>query len=269
MKQIFVIFLIGFISVKALGQQSVDVGFFGGTGIYFGDMTKTDFSKSVNPAYGGFLRYNFNPRYAVRFNVLNGTIGSEGQFIFNPWNFSKNVLDISLNLEFNFLKYIVGEKETPWSTFIMGGVGVQMFNYEYSESKFEIPNSVPTTYFVDPTYISKMEHNSSSVISPTIPFGIGVKYDLNKRIGIAFEGSLRKSFSDKMDDLDDPLSYVDENSSPSVEINYTDQLHNNDWTSYVGIHVVYKLIYGNKDWELKTRKNKMVDWGIWNSIRKQ
>ncbi len=257
MKQIFVIFLIGFISVKALGQQSVDVGFFGGTGIYFGDMTKTDFSKSLNPAYGGFLRYNFNPRYAFRFNVLNGTIGSEGQFNSNDWMFAKNVLDISMSLEFNFLKYIVGEKETPWSTFIMGGVGVQMFSYEYRFN--ELVN------FVDPTYFD-MADNSSSEITPTIPFGLGVKYDLNKRIGIAFEGSLRKSFSDKMDDLDDPLSFIDPN---GIRTNYTDQLHNNDWTSYIGIHLVYKLIYGNKDWELRTRKNKMVDWGIWNSIRKQ
>ena len=72
MKQLFVIFLIGFLAIKALAQPSVDIGVFGGAGTYFGDMTKVDFQKSINPAYGGFVRYNFNPRYALRFNVING-----------------------------------------------------------------------------------------------------------------------------------------------------------------------------------------------------
>lgn len=260
MKHLFVFFLIGFLAVKAIGQPSVDVGIFGGTGTYFGDMTNTNISKSLNPAYGGFVRYNFNPRFAVRFNVLNGTIGAEGQFNDNDWNFNKNVLDISLMFEVNFLKYIVGEKETPWSTFIMGGVGVQMFNYDFKYNELST--------FVDPNYLSIMA-TSSSEISPTIPFGLGVKYDLSKRIGIGIEGSLRKSFSDKLDDLDDPLSYIKTNVNPNVQIKYTDQWHNNDWTAYVGVHLVYKIIYGNKDWEIRTPRKKMVDWGIWNSNRKQ
>jgi hypothetical protein len=101
MKRLLAIFLIGFLALGAFGQPSVDIGVFGGGGTYFGDMTKTDFQKSINPAYGGFLRYNFNPRYGLRFNVLSGTIGAEGEFdTMNPeeipsdklWNFNKNVL---------------------------------------------------------------------------------------------------------------------------------------------------------------------------------
>ena len=62
MKQFLVVFLIGFLAVKALAQPSVDIGIFGGAGTYFGDMTKIDLQKSINPAYGGFVRFNFNPR---------------------------------------------------------------------------------------------------------------------------------------------------------------------------------------------------------------
>ena len=251
MKQLLVIFLIGFLAIKALAQPSVDVGVFGGVGTYFGDMTKVDFQKSINPAYGGFVRFNFNPRYALRFNVINGTIGAEGEFDYqrlnpNPtdlsWNFSKNVLDISLNFEWNYLKYIVGDKETPWSTFISGGVGIQTFKYT-------------------------IDGIDGSEIAPTIPFGLGVKYNLSKRWGIGLEGGLRKSFSDKLDNLDDPLSYIN---ADNIRIKYTDQLHNNDWTAYMGIHLVYKLIYGNQDWEVRTRKeHNMLDWGIWNKNRRE
>jgi opacity protein-like surface antigen len=250
MKQLLVIFLIGFLAIKALAQPSVDVGVFGGVGTYFGDMTKIDFQKSINPAYGGFIRFNFNPRYALRFNVINGTIGAEGEYDYQPnptdlsWNFNKNVLDISLNFEWNYLKYIVGDKETHWSTFIYGGVGMQTF-------KYTIPG-------ID-----------GSEIAPTIPFGLGVKYNLSKRWGIGLEGGLRKSFSDKLDNLDDPLSYINTSVTPNVLVKYTDQLHNNDWTSYIGIHLVYKLIYGNQGWEVRTPRKNMLDWGIWNKNRRE
>ena len=251
MKQFLVVFLFGFLAVKALAQPSVDIGVFGGAGTYFGDMTKIDLQKSINPAYGGFVRFNFNPRYALRFNVINGTIGAEGEFDYQPnpldkfWSFNKNVLDISLDFEWNYLKYIVGDKDTPWTTFLYGGVGMQTYKY----------NIVTLNSQID-----------GSEITPTIPFGLGVKYNLSKRWGIGFEGGLRKTFSDKLDNLDDPLSYK---TVDGVQIKFTDQLHNNDWTSYVGIHLVYKLIYGNQGWEVRTPRNNMLDWGIWNKDRKE
>jgi len=251
MKQFLVVFLFGFLAVKALAQPSVDIGVFGGAGTYFGDMTKIDLQKSINPAYGGFVRFNFNPRYALRFNVINGTIGAEGEFDYQPnpldkfWSFNKNVLDISMNFEWNYLKYIVGDKDTPWTTFLYGGVGMQTYKY----------NIVTLNSQID-----------GSEITPTIPFGLGVKYNLSKRWGIGFEGGLRKTFSDKLDNLDDPLSYK---TVDGVQIKFTDQLHNNDWTSYVGIHLVYKLIYGNQGWEVRTPRNNMLDWGIWNKDRKE
>ena len=261
MKQILVIFLLGFLAIETFGQQSVDVGFFGGAGTYFGDMTKVDFQKSVNPAYGSFLRYNFNPRYALRFNVFNGSIGAKGEFQSVPWSFSKNVLDVSLQFEFNYMKYIVGQKETPYSTYLFVGIGMQTYNYERYDALL--------AQFVDQTYLMKAAQ-SGPVITPTIPFGMGFKFNISKRWGLGIEGGLRKSFSDKLDNLDDPLSYTNTTVKPNIQVKYADLWHNNDWTAYMGVHLVYKLIYGNKEWELRTRKEKnMLDWGIWNSIRKE
>ena len=257
MKQLLVIFLLGFLAVTSLGQTSFDLGVFGGGGTYLGDMTKIDFQKSVNPAFGAFLRYNFNPRYSLRFNAINGTIGAEGQFDESNWSFSKNVLDVSLLFEFNYMKYMVGDKQTPWSTFIFGGIGVQNYKYE--------PDRAKLSTVVDPTYLPLVE-SSGSVFAPTIPFGLGVKYNIGKKWGVGFEAGMRKTLSDKLDNLDDPRSYVD---SEGVQIKYTDSLHNNDWTAYVGIHLVYKIIGQNQNWELRTPKKKTVDWGIRNKNRKE
>lgn len=240
MKHFFVLFLLGLLTLKTFAQPSVDIGVFGGVGTYMGDLTRVNLQKSVNPAYGGFVRFNFNPRYGLRFNVLNGTIGAEGWIDQNFLPFNKNVLDVSMNFEWNYFKYIVGDKETRWTSFLYGGIGVQTYKYNIGIA-------------------------DGSEIAPTIPFGMGFKFNLSKRWGIGLEGGLRKSFSDKLDNLDDPLSYTD---SEGVQIKYTDQFHNNDWTAYMGIHLVYKLIYGNQNWEVKTPRSNILDWGILNKIRK-
>lgn len=255
MKQVLIIFLIGLMVFKAQAQPSLDIGVFGGAGTYFGDMTKIEFSESVNPAYGAFVRYNFNPRYALRLNVFNGKIGAEGEFnnqlwnvdpitkvpVTNEWSFNKSVMDVSLQFEWNFFKYIVGHKETPYTTYIFGGVGMQFYDNPDSISGYDVDN------------------DRSSEITATIPFGLGFKFNLSKRIGLGIEGGLRKTFSDKLDDLDDPLSYK------LPETKYTDQYHNNDWTAYAGIHLVYKLFYGYKKWELTTPRDRILDWGIENN----
>lgn len=254
MKQLLMVFLIGLMVFEAHGQQSVDIGFFGGSSTYFGDMTKTEWQKSISPAYGAFMRFNFNPRYGLRFNVLNSNIGAVGEFNtwpLNPVNpeeiysgFNKNVLDISLQFEFNYFKYIVGDKATPYSTYVFGGVGMQSYSYNLE-------------------YIGQ----SGSEVTPTIPFGLGFKFNLSKRIGLGIEAGMRKTFSDKLDDLDDPLSYDIPNGEVVTQVKYTDQIHNNDWTAYLGVHLVYKLIYGNKEWTLRTPKQNTLDWGIENNSR--
>ena len=261
MKRTLIVFLIAFMAFEALGQQSVDIGLFGGAGTYFGDMTKSEFGKSVNPAYGAFMRFNFNPRYALRFNVINGSIGSTGSFEGQPWDFKKNVLDISLQFEFNFFKYIVGDKETPYSTYIFAGVGMQNYKYKMDENKLGTAVDAPYT----------PASASGPVMSPTIPFGLGFKFNVSKRIGLGIEAGLRKTFSDKLDNLDDPLSYSIPGVAPNpdVVIKYVDNYHNNDWTAYAGIHLVYKLIYGDKEWALRTPRNKILDWGIHNESNKR
>ena len=252
MKRFFIVFFIGLMVFKAHGQSSVDIGLFGGVGSYFGDMTKTDWQKSINPAYAGFIRFNFNPRYGLRFNILNGTIGANGEFdtqtwntdpTYKSWSFNKNVLDISLQFEFNYFKYIVGDKVTPYSTYLFAGVGMHTYSYDILYNTGAI---------------------SGSEMSPTIPFGLGFKFNLSKRFGLGIETGFRKTFSDKLDNLDDPLYTM---TNIPLYTYGTDEFHNNDWTVYSGIHLVYKLFYGNKPWEVTTPRKRILDWGIENNTK--
>jgi len=136
---------------------------------------------------------------------------------------------------------------------------MQTYNY--------VRDDAALSQIVDPSYFGFADA-SGPVLCATIPFGLGVKYNLNKRIGIGLEFGMHKSFSDKLDDLDDPQSYMNSDVDPPVKVEYTDYWHNNDWSSYLGIQLVYKLLYGNRNWEMRTPRNNMIDWGIWNSNKK-
>jgi hypothetical protein len=163
-----------------------------------------------------------------------------------PWDFKKTAQDLSVSVEINYLEYILGEKKTPFTPYIMGGLGVMYFPYELLRSGDpNNPGSLEVLSNINPNHPLVVNENGvqESVIAPTIPFGFGVKFNVGERIGIGAEYLMRKIFSDKLDDLDDPLSFSKTNNAETVK--YTDFLHNNDWPGYLGVHVTYK-IYLNK-----------------------
>ena len=55
-----------------------------------------------------------------------------------------------------------------------------------------------------------------SVIAATIPFGIGFKFNLGERWGFGIEYQMRKMFIDKLDNLDDPIAFVDDKGNESL-----------------------------------------------------
>ena len=62
----------------------------------------------------------------------------------------------------------------------------------------------------------------------TIPFGFGVKTNLTDRLSAGLEWSYRKTFYDKIDNVESPLG-------KSI-------LHNNDWYSTYGLFITYKFV---------------------------
>lgn len=217
MKKILLVFAAVWITVSGNAQITADIGVWGGTSVYFGDLDETNPLQPINPNFGGYFRYNFNSRVGLRAMFLTGRFADEGNIEGEIWSFSKAVQDLSLQVEINFLRYILGVDKTPYSAYVTAGIGVAYF---------------------------------PSVMTPTIPFGIGFKYTLGQRLGIGIEYQMRKMFSDKLDNLDDPLAYrIYNNDTPPTikeEIKYTDTIHNNDWSGYLGIHLTYKIYMGKK-----------------------
>ncbi|MGE0019336.1 MAG: DUF6089 family protein [Draconibacterium sp.] len=240
MNKILLVFAVILLAVPGKAQNTADIGIWGGTSGYIGDIDDAGFFQQFNPNFGAYYRYNFNARVSLRAQLLMGGVAADGMIEGVETSFSKSVEDLSLQIEINYLKYIIGLKNMPFSPYVMAGVGVAYFPYE-----------------MDPALISTFntQHNkgtsviNESVISATIPFGFGFKYTIGQRLGIGVEYQMRKLFSDKLDNLDDPLAYEILDSATGAvfsETKYTDALHNNDWTGYFGLHVTYKIYVGKK-----------------------
>lgn len=223
-------------TVSGYAQKTADIGIWGGASTYWGDMKYVDYGQSLNPMYGAFFRYNFNPRYSVRLNYLTGKVGAVGNIENIVWtNFTpKQIHDVSFMVEINYLKYILGYKKTPVSPYIFAGAGIKYFNYNLNPSDI---------YQFNPAHNKGILQYDSPTTSFSLPFGMGLKSHIGKRFGVSLEFIVSKLFSDKLDNLDDPLATV---TSSGKTLSYTDFFHNNDYTAYLGINLTYKIDLGKQ-----------------------
>lgn len=232
MRKIVLVFIAVIFTVSGFAQKSADIGIWGGSSAYLGDIKEAPPVQTFNLNFGAFFRYNFNARMAMRAQFLTGSFAANGIVEDIPFDFEKNAQDISFMMEINYLKYILGERKTPFTPYILGGMGVMYFPYNLDPIKMaQINANYPVLNTVE-----------ESVIAATIPFGFGVKVTVGERLGVGAEIQMRKLLNDKFDNLDDPLSFVTVNNDGDTEtIKYTDFLHNNDWPGYLGINVTYKI----------------------------
>ncbi len=234
MKRIVLVAIAVLLTVSGFAQKTADIGIWGGTSTYIGDVKELTPFQSFRPNFGAFFRYNFNPRVGLRTQFLTGKFSAEGIVQDQPWSFDKSVQDLSLQVEINFLKYRQGNKKTPFTPYILGGIGVMYFPYEMDPALL---------YPINPNHNKGTAVIDKSVVALSMPFGFGIKTHIGEKFGIGVEYLLRKQFVDKLDNLDDPAAYINEQGNEFV---YSDFWHNNDWSGYLGVHITYKVYLGKE-----------------------
>jgi len=217
---IIAVFLGTIIGAKA--QKKVDLGIFGGGSYYLGDINQSKQFYSFSYSLGGLYRFNINPRYTIRCSIFYGNLQADDQDFNNRFqqsrdnSFSGTVLDATLQLEFNFMPYSTFGRAGEYTVYTTGGIGVAFINI-----------SGPSSPLV-------------------IPFGVGAKVNLGKKMGIGIEWGLRKMFYDKLDGFENP-----------IDPEYRSFIHNFDWYSIAGISLTYKIYGGSEDcpayWDEKVK----------------
>lgn len=214
---LFFLFLCGLIK-----SQHVEIGVFGGSTYYLGELNPgVPFVNKPRPVIGVLYRKNWSKRYALRLSANYGKLAAEDKMNSSEWSgyrelsFSSSILEASGVLEFNFLPYQINNYNTsPFTPFVYIGVAA-----------FQVKPKIKNTS-------SDVEVKRSSLIAPSIPFGFGVKFDFIRNLGLTFDWGVRKTFTDKIDGLDETYlnGYQISNSQ------------NNDWYSFIGISLNYKIL---------------------------
>jgi hypothetical protein len=206
MKKIHFLLLFILLTSSATGQRKADFGIFAGVSSYIGDINPGKFMYSPLPAGGLFYRYNFNPRQAIRGNLLFAQLRADDLDFSNAFqiaraaSFSGSVVEGSVQYEFNFLPYSTAGKQWDFTPYMAAGAGLAFIN------------STVLTY------------------EPVIPFSLGIKVNIYKNLGLEAEYGFRKTFYDNFDGLIDAVAPSD-----------VAWLHNNDWYSFAGIAITWKL----------------------------
>jgi hypothetical protein len=211
MKKLVLIILPLLIAATVSAQHSGEFGIFLGASYYTGDLNPMGhFNNLTKPAGGGVFRYNFNPRLAVRINALYGIIegddASTNSFAQQQRNlqFKSNVMEFSGQGEFNFFDYRVGSEKHAFTPYLFLGVGV--FNFA--------PRAYLNGSWIDLQPLGTegqgtplSDRKKYKLTQVSVPFGVGIKTNLAKRIGLAIEWGMRKTFTDYLDDVS--THYVD------------------------------------------------------------
>jgi hypothetical protein len=222
MKRIPWIFLFISISIASAGQRNSDYGVFAGISSYIGDINPDRLLYSPLPAAGVFYRYNLHPRYSIRGNLFFGGLHANDHDFNNSYQQTRGAS----------FSGTVGELSAQFEfNFLPYATTGKLWNFSpyYSAGVgLAIFNTVSMSY------------------QPVIPFSFGFKVNIHKNLGLEIEYDFRKTFYDNFDGLKDLVAPSD----------YA-WLHNNDWYTFAGIAVTWKIY------------NKLAGCPAYNDVQKK
>jgi len=201
MKRIVILIIFVILALPAVAQRRADFGFSLGATNYLGEINPSNVISGPGPAAQFFYRYNFNPRQAVRANLLGGSLRfSNSSALMNAF-----ISELGATYEYNFFPYsTMRSRRIDYTPYLAVGAA---FSTVYNPEAVKSFNP----------FLS-------------IPFSAGFKVNVANNIGLELEYGFRKTFNDKFDGQTD-----------EVNIGSQTWTHNNDWYSFLGASITWKM----------------------------
>ncbi|MDO9511649.1 MAG: DUF6089 family protein [Bacteroidales bacterium] len=250
---LFVYFILITMSTKA---QYLETGITGGLSYYLGDLNHATQFSQAQPAGGIVVRYNYTTRWALKGNLLIGSLkGSDeatGKTPGRNLSFQSSISEFSLQAELNFLEYFTGSKRDVFTPYLFGGIALFMFNPK-AEFQGNLIELQPLNTEGQNT-LAYPDRKPYVLTNFSFPFGMGVKFSLNKKVCAGIEWGMRKTLSDYIDDLSTTYylesSIIDPNNAEQF-MSDPDMTHRpgmqrgtsktTDWYSFAGVFITYKF----------------------------
>ena len=239
-------------------QPNQEFGILGGAGYYIGDMNSTHFNNS-RIAGGITYRKNFDRRFSFKSSALYTNVYADDKNSNDAikenrnLHFKSDIIELSGQMEFNFLPYETGNSLYNWTPFIFTGVSI--FNYnpkaEASDGQWYNLQELGTEGQGTTSFQDRKKYSLTQL---SIPFGGGVKIGVSDNFNIIFEYGLRKTFTDYIDDVSTTYAGIPSEFT-NIAIELADQSidgpqiagvargdeTNKDWYSFSGITLSFRL----------------------------
>ncbi len=184
-------------------------------------------AKETHPAGAFLLRKQVNQSFALRAQVVTGTISGNDKNrsanVARGYTFESPVNEFSLLAEYDFF----GKRRNPegifkkmWSPYLFTGIGIALTNPKIDFNEKNNPTQAAN--------IAADKANAKKRFN-SLPLGVGVKYSLSEKMTLYAESGLRLVFSDYLDG-----------------ISLTASPKQNDTYTFTGVGITFKL-GGNKD----------------------
>ena len=257
------IFIASSFNISAQYKPNQEFGVLGGTGYYLGDMNSTHFN-NLRIAGGITYRKNFDRRFSFKSSALYTNIYADDANSSDPikvnrnLSFKSDIIELSGQVEFNFLPYETGNSLYSWSPFVF--IGASIYNHnpkaEASDGQWYDLQNLGTEGQGTTAFPNRKKYALTQL---SIPFGGGVKIGVSENFNIILEYGLRKAFTDYLDDVS--TTYVfdkgkwptdmsllaqelsDRNLSGSLMQNEMARGDDtkNDWYSFSGITLSFRI----------------------------
>lgn len=190
--------------LSGFSRSRNQLGLYLGTSFYQGDLNESRIFTNVHPAIGGLLKINITKRYALKMGLIYNQLSGSGypfnqDTVYSYRTFSGSYINFGGQFEINMFPYLPHSTKDRTAPYIFGGLG----------------------------YTAALSGGPSFV---HIPFGVGIKHNLTKRLSVDVEWSFRKTFNDKIDGV--------ENFNNPYQGSLT---FNNDWYYLFGLVFTYKF----------------------------
>lgn len=227
--------------------SSWELGAFAGESYYLGELNNQHF-QPFNLAFGPFIRYNYDNRLNFKLGLNFGTLegnDSQSNSSFNTarnFSFTSQIMEISTIAELNFFSFSALDAKS-YIVSPYGFIGIAYANHNPQASFNGIKISTANLATEGVTYSKHLV---------TIPFGMGLKFRLN-RFGFGIDWGIRKTFTDYLDDVSTfYLANSSNGSSTQQAISNTTQYdnvdnlkrgdqYNNDWYVFTGFSLFVNL----------------------------
>lgn len=236
-----------------------EMGFMGGGSYYIGDLNRGVHFAHSKPAFGAIVRYNLSTRASMRFTATYGNVWGSDSRSDDPYQVNRNlsfespIYELAAGVEIDLFKYRINDMKYPISPYLFYEVAYFRMNPTANYDGNEVALQSLGTEGQGTSLSDKRRYGLNQL---AFPLGIGLKFNLRKRLAISLEYGIRKTFTDYIDDVSG--NYVDpdllrlENgpmaadlSNPSIDgvnragFNRGDAT-NKDWYAFYGMMITFK-----------------------------